>query len=133
MRSVVYSPFVHQQTSTSTFTITITMATNALNEYDKADTTTDDIPQGGDTVDNSYATSKNEAVPVLTDETPVEQPNDTRDPDSDKALEQDEAEAIDESNIIKGRTRHAKPTGTYREPGDEEGLPGPDDGTSSTR
>jgi hypothetical protein len=48
-------------------------------------------------------------------------------------IEQDEAEAIDESNIIKGRTRHAKPTGTYREPGDEEGLPGPDDGTSSTR
>ncbi|PQE17517.1 histone chaperone CHZ domain-containing protein [Rutstroemia sp. NJR-2017a BBW] len=110
------------------------MATNALNEYDKADTTTDDIPQGGDTVDNSYATSKTEPVPVLTDETPVEQPNDARNPDSDKALEQDEAEAIDESNILNGsRTRHAKPTGTYREPGDEEGLPGPDDGTSSTR
>jgi hypothetical protein len=88
--SFVYCPFVHQQTSTSTSTftiqITITMATNALSEYDKADTTTDDIPQGGDTVDNSYATSKTEPVPVLTDETPVEQPNDARDPDSDKAL-----------------------------------------------
>ncbi|KAM3065068.1 hypothetical protein ACMFMG_006170 [Clarireedia jacksonii] len=109
------------------------MATNALNEFDKADTTTDDIPQGGDTVDNSYATRKNEAVPILNDETPVEQPNDAIDPNSDKALERDEAEAIDENNIIKGRTRHAKPIGTYREPGDEEGLPGPEDGTSSTR
>lgn len=32
------------------------------------------------------------------------------------------------------RTRHAKPQGPgYREPGDEEGLPGPDDGTSNVR
>jgi hypothetical protein len=86
--SFVYCSFVHQQTSTSIFTIQITiiMATNALSKYDKADTTTDDIPQGGDTVDNSYATRKTEPVPVLTDETPVEQPNDARDPDSDKAL-----------------------------------------------
>lgn len=44
----------------------------------------------------------------------------------------DDAEAIDESNIISGgRTRGAKPTGGYAEPGDEEGLPGPEDGTSS--
>jgi hypothetical protein len=91
-RSVVYCPFVHQTTNVNininiqSHNLTITMATNALNEYDKADTTTDDIPQGGDTVDNSYATSRNEPVPVLTDDTPVEQPNDTRDPDSDKAL-----------------------------------------------
>lgn len=50
-------------------------------------------------------------------------------------LEKDEREAIDRSNIQKGdRTRHAtKPAGTYREPGDEEGLPGPDDGTSNVR
>ena len=46
--------------------------------------------------------------------------------------ERDDKEAIDKSNIIKGdRTRHAKPAGTYKEPGDEEGLPGPDDGTSA--
>jgi hypothetical protein len=32
------------------------MATNANSEYNKQDTKTDDIPQGGDTVDNSYAT-----------------------------------------------------------------------------
>jgi hypothetical protein len=43
----------------------------------------------------------------------------------------DDNEAIDKSNIIDGRTRGAKPAGGYREPGDEEGLPGPDDGTSS--
>jgi hypothetical protein len=43
----------------------------------------------------------------------------------------DDNEAIDQSNIIDGRTRGAKPAGGYGEPGDEEGLPGPDDGTSS--
>ena len=45
--------------------------------------------------------------------------------------EQDEKDAIDESNIVGGRTRGAKPSGGYAEPGDEEGLPA-DDGTSST-
>lgn len=44
----------------------------------------------------------------------------------------DDAEAIDQSNIVGGgRTRGAKPEGGYREPGDEEGLP-ENDGTSST-
>lgn len=43
----------------------------------------------------------------------------------------DDNEVIDQSNIIDGRIRGAKPAGGYREPGDEEGLPGPDDGTSS--
>jgi hypothetical protein len=43
----------------------------------------------------------------------------------------DDNEAIDKSNIIEGeRTRGAKPSGGYREPGDDEGLPGPEDGTS---
>lgn len=42
----------------------------------------------------------------MKDEEPVEQPNDRRNPDSDEALEQDEREAIDKSNILKGdRTR----------------------------
>lgn len=46
----------------------------------------------------------------------------------------DEKDAIDQSNIIDGRTRGAtKTAGTYTEPGDEEGLPGPDDGTSAIR
>lgn len=51
-----------------------------------------------------------------------------------EVIERDDKEAIDKSNIIKGdRTRHAKPVGTYKEPGDEEGLPGPDDGSSAVR
>jgi len=100
---------------------------NANAEYDKQDTdTNDDRPEGGDTVDNSYATSTGQKhIPVITDETPVEQPNLQGDPDSDETLERDEAEAIDKRNILSGdRTRGAKPTGGYTEPGDEEGLPG---------
>lgn len=47
--------------------------------------------------------------------------------------EQDETEAIDKSNIVKGgRTRGAHPTGSYTEPGYEEGLPS-NDGTSAVR
>lgn len=39
---------------------------------------------------------------------------------------------MDQSNIMDSRTRGAaKPQGTYTDPGDEEGLPGPEDGTSS--
>ena len=42
----------------------------------------------------------------------------------------DDADAIHQGNIIGGgRTRGAKPSGSYTEPGDEEGLP-TDDGTS---
>jgi hypothetical protein len=36
--------------------------------------------------------------------------------------EKDDADAIDESNILDERTRGAAKE-TYREPGDEEGLP----------
>jgi hypothetical protein len=61
------------------------MSTNADAAFDKQDTDTDDIPQGGDTVDNSYATN-DKVVPVVKDEVPVEQPNDARNPDSDEAL-----------------------------------------------
>jgi len=60
--------------------------TTANKEYKAGNVETDDIPQGGDTIDNSYATDTNEAVPVLKDEQPVEQPNDQRNPDSDEAL-----------------------------------------------
>jgi hypothetical protein len=45
-------------------------------------------------------------------------------------LERDDQDAIDKSNILNERTRHAKPEGTYREPGDTEGLPD-DTGRSS--
>ena len=61
------------------------MSTNANAEFDKQNTETDDIPQGGDTIDNSYATN-DRAVPVVKDEVPVEQPNDARNPDSEEAL-----------------------------------------------
>lgn len=48
--------------------------------------------------------------------------------------EKDDNDAIDKSNIVGGRTRgaaHSK--GSLAEPGDEEGLPGADDGTSQGR
>ena len=35
----------------------------------------------------------------------------------------DDADAIDESNILDERTRGAKPRGTYTEPADNEGMP----------
>jgi hypothetical protein len=62
------------------------MATNATDEYNDPDTVTDDIPQGGDTVDNSYTTNSDTKIPIVKDETPVEQPNTSRYPDSDTAL-----------------------------------------------
>jgi len=71
-------------------------------------------------------------IPVQNDNASVEDPIDRSTADSDEQLERDENDAIDESNIVEGRTRGAKPSGGYREPGDEEGLPGPEDGTSST-
>lgn len=42
----------------------------------------------------------------------------------------DDADAIDQSNIVDGRTRGAKPAGGYTEPSDEEGLGNPEDGRS---
>lgn len=44
-------------------------------------------------------------------------------------IERDEKDAMDQSNIVEGRTRGAAKE-SYTEPGDEEGLPGPDNGTS---
>jgi hypothetical protein len=45
--------------------------------------------------------------------------------------ERDDKDAIDQSNILDERTRGA--VKSYAEPGDEEGLPGPEDGTSRVR
>lgn len=53
--------------------------------------------------------------------------------DANVVVAKDDSDAIDQSNIIGGRTRGVKPSGGYAEPGDEEGLPGAEDGTSSTR
>ncbi|GJN69207.1 hypothetical protein PLIIFM63780_000605 [Purpureocillium lilacinum] len=62
-------------------------------------------------------------IPVQADESKVEDPIDETTANSDAQLERDDAEAIDKSNIIKERTRHAEPQGGYREPGDNEGIP----------
>ncbi|KAF7504537.1 hypothetical protein GJ744_002093 [Endocarpon pusillum] len=89
------------------------------------------IPEG-DVMDNDYKSRPGESyIPVQSDDKPVEDPIDSATADSDEQLAKDEDEAIDKSNIMEERTRGAKPAGTYREPGDEEGLPGPDDGTSA--
>ncbi|KAF2765252.1 hypothetical protein EJ03DRAFT_319771 [Teratosphaeria nubilosa] len=93
---------------------------------------TENIPQG-DSVDNDYTsrTGQKEHIPVQKDEDPVEDPIDPNTADSDQQLARDENEAIDKSNIMEGRTRGAtKQQGTYREPGDDEGLPSGEDGTS---
>ncbi|OWT42598.1 hypothetical protein VFPPC_18266 [Pochonia chlamydosporia 170] len=71
--------------------------------------------------DDSYTTSngKREPIPVQGDDTPVEDPVNAADGDSDKQLDEDEKAAIDESNIIKERTRGgAEPRNQYQEPDD---------------
>ena len=84
------------------------------------------------------------AIPVVTDDTPIRDPINPATANSDAQLEQDEKEAIDKRNILPkpktgGRvTRQAgqggrKEEGAYREPGDEEGMPGPEDGSSNLR
>ncbi|OTA94084.1 hypothetical protein M434DRAFT_394988 [Hypoxylon sp. CO27-5] len=94
----------------------------------------DNEAPSGNVADNSYVSRpghKNEKIPVQSDGDLVEDPIDGRKADSDEQLDRDDREAIDKSNIIGQRTRHAKPSaGTYSQPGDEEGLPA-DDGTSS--
>ncbi|CAF9923544.1 MAG: hypothetical protein ALECFALPRED_002406 [Alectoria fallacina] len=99
----------------------------------KNNMTANDVP-GGDPVDNDYKSRTGQHhIPVQGDEAPVSDPIDPATADSDETLAKDDSDAIDQSNIIGGRTRGAKPTGGYAEPGDEEGLPGAEDGTSSTR
>ncbi|KAF1348165.1 hypothetical protein BDV97DRAFT_356913 [Delphinella strobiligena] len=83
-------------------------------------------------VDNDYASRPGQSeIPVQKDEADVVDPIDPTTADSDETLAADEKEAIDESNIIDKKTRGAAPKGGYTEPGDEEGLPGPEDGTSA--
>ncbi|CAN9080093.1 hypothetical protein CUC08_Gglean007099 [Alternaria sp. MG1] len=96
-----------------------------------------DIPSGN-AMDNDYKSRTGQSeIPVQADEAPVEATEYTNGGDSDVQLERDEKDAIDESNIIDERTRGAtKQSGTYAEPGDEEGLGAAadgSDGTSATR
>ncbi|KAJ4399457.1 hypothetical protein N0V85_006013 [Neurospora sp. IMI 360204] len=83
-----------------------------------------DLPRDapdGQVNDPSYKTKGTEAVPVIDDDAPVEDPVRPEEADSDDQLAKDEAEAIDKSNIIDEKTRHAtKPAGTYQEPSDEQ-------------
>ncbi|KAI9166535.1 hypothetical protein HJFPF1_02642 [Paramyrothecium foliicola] len=95
----------------------------------------DDAPSG-EIQDDSYATGRGNTsssgpVPVQSDNAKVEDPIDANTADSDAQLERDDNEAIDKGNIMNERTRGAKPATNYREPGDDEGLPGPDDGRSA--
>jgi len=92
--------------------------------------------------DDSYTTDDNDVIPVVSDNAEVEEGYKSGQADTDTQLgkhhlaitimdwihdshklsERDEADAINESNIIKERTRHARPQGTYKEPSDEQGL-----------
>ncbi|KAF2727429.1 hypothetical protein EJ04DRAFT_451347 [Polyplosphaeria fusca] len=95
----------------------------------------DQYVPSGEVADNDYASRTGQStIPVQKDEAPVEDPIDPAKADSDEQLVQDDKEAIDSDNIIDSRTRGAtKQAGTYAEPGDDEGLPGPEDGTSAIR
>ncbi|KAF1999676.1 hypothetical protein P154DRAFT_493412 [Amniculicola lignicola CBS 123094] len=92
----------------------------------------------GNPTDNDYISRTGQSeIPVQKDEAPVGDVYEDGPADSDEQLgnniARDEKDAIDEDNILSERTRGAAKTqGTYTEPGDEEGLPGPEDGTSST-
>jgi len=74
----------------------------------------------GQVNDPSYKTKGTEAVPVVDDDAQIEDPMKPGSADSDKQLERDDREAIDKGNIMKERTRKAKPTGTYTEPSDQQ-------------
>ncbi|KAF2667271.1 hypothetical protein BT63DRAFT_414861 [Microthyrium microscopicum] len=72
--------------------------------------------------DSSYATKRNEQVPVVKD-SDIEDPIDANTADSDAQLERDDREAIDKDNVINQRTRGAKVgKGAYADP-DEDDLP----------
>ncbi|KAF2687469.1 hypothetical protein K458DRAFT_401978 [Lentithecium fluviatile CBS 122367] len=107
---------------------------SADDQYEQQNDFTSNAPVG-DAVDNDYASRTGQSqIPVQKDEASVEDPYDPATADSDEQLVQDEKDAIDRSNIMDTRTRGAaKKAGTYAEPGDEEGLPGPEDGTSAIR
>ncbi|KAK7900276.1 hypothetical protein LTR67_004022 [Exophiala xenobiotica] len=105
---------------------------------DKYEAQNDDkFDPSGDLNDSSYVRPGDSTVPVQKDSAPVEDPMQAPKSNSDAQLEQDEREAIDRGNVVKGRTRHAKPTGSYSEGPDEDQLPkevaSGVDGTSSTR
>ncbi|KAG8525795.1 uncharacterized protein KY384_000555 [Bacidia gigantensis] len=100
------------------------MSASADDQYEQQnDVTSGDVPSGVKG-DNDYASRTGQShIPVQKDEASIEDHIDAATADSDATLAKDDADAIDQSNIIGGRTRGAAPSGGYREPGDEEGLP----------
>ncbi|KAI9367779.1 hypothetical protein BJX61DRAFT_547172 [Aspergillus egyptiacus] len=100
----------------------------AEDAYERAN---DPSPVTGDFQDDSYAyetgnTGFSSGMPVQKDEEDYEDPMQPPFSNTNQQLEQDEREAIDKSNILRGgRTRHAKPqypTG-YSEGPEEDDLP----------
>ncbi|RYP48636.1 hypothetical protein DL768_005480 [Monosporascus sp. mg162] len=92
---------------------------------DKPSSTTgapeDEVPEG-QVQDDSYvmgADKNGEPVPVIGDDAKVEDPVDAKDADSNRQLERDEKEAIDESNIVEGG-REKPPARSLKEPSDED-------------
>ncbi|KAJ5905496.1 uncharacterized protein N7473_002412 [Penicillium subrubescens] len=90
----------------------------------------DPSPVTGTVTDNDYVGETNpdykDTVPVQEDEQPVEDPVQPPYSNSNEQLEQDEKEAIDQSNVLRGeRLRHAKPrtSNRYNEGPDETDLP----------
>ncbi|EPS33580.1 hypothetical protein PDE_08542 [Penicillium oxalicum 114-2] len=80
--------------------------------------------------DNSYITDEDrdqgEPVPVQSDDEPVEDPINPYTADTNRQLRQDDREALDESNIIRGdRLRHTKPVteNKYNEGPAESDIP----------
>ncbi|KAI6913150.1 hypothetical protein KC318_g10153 [Hortaea werneckii] len=92
-------------------------------EAQQNDASVRDAPDGL-AFDNDYTSrvgQKQAPIPVQSDADAVADNNpDVDDPDSDKALQQDEAAAIDKSNIMNNRTRGGRTAGNLREPSDEE-------------
>ncbi|RYP07090.1 hypothetical protein DL764_002722 [Monosporascus ibericus] len=80
-----------------------------------------EVPEG-QVQDDSYVMGtdkKGESVPVMGDDAEVEDPVDTKGTDSNRQLERDEKEAIDESNIMEGG-REKPSSGSLKEPSDKD-------------
>ncbi|KAI1458732.1 hypothetical protein F4805DRAFT_474031 [Annulohypoxylon moriforme] len=98
------------------------MSKNAYNQID--DKSTGDFSSeapSGQVYDESYTTKgqNDGGIPVIKDDERVEDPINPKDADSDQQLARDDAEAIDQKNVLKERTRGKQPGGSYKEPTDE--------------
>ena len=94
------------------------------NDFQDSSVNGTERPNQPDTVQDDYVSrtgQKQAPIPVQSDSQGVDAGGyeDASLADSDQQLQADDAEAIDTSNILNERTRGAKPTGGYQEPGDE--------------